>query len=472
MNAGVTMRLPGKTTPGFVSSFPAESLRGRFARSAGWALAGAITSSGLGLIASVVSARLLGSEAFGALGMIQTTVGTCGILAGAGLGMTATKSVAELRATDPERAGRIIGLGWVVAAVMGGLTSVLLYVFAPFLAAATLNAPALAAELRIGAGFLFLNALIGMQTGVLAGFEAFKALAFVNLWRGLASFPLAIAGVLLWRLPGAVWALSAGAAVGLWLNHMALRQACRQAGVRVRVKGGWAERSILWNFSIPAFLGSAVAGPATWAASAMLVNQPNGYAEMGIFSAANQWRTAVNFIPSTLSQPLLAMLSSMYGNGAMRSYRKLVWANLWFTFCITAAIAAGIGVGAPLVAGAYGPGFAHLKPVLILVMTAAVISATAGVIGQMMASAARMWAGFTLNGVWVFALLSSAHALVPRFGAAGLAGASLAAYVVHALTVSVYTGIQFTGGTGPVPAGPCVKASERPRPLDKHVYSD
>src|ERR1022692_3038167 len=47
--------------------------------------------------------------------MIQSTVGMLGIFAGLGLGITATKYVAELRSHDPERAGRIIALGCGVA---------------------------------------------------------------------------------------------------------------------------------------------------------------------------------------------------------------------------------------------------------------------------------------------------------------------------------------------------------------------
>ncbi len=166
--------------------------------------------------------------------MIQSTVGMLGIFAGLGLGLTATKYVAELRSRDPERAGRIIALGCAVAIVSGGLLALGLLAYAPFLAAKTLNAPALADELRIASVLLFFNAFNGAQTGALAGFEAFRAIARINLARGLVTFPITVALVLLWRLPGAIWALAVTAAVTCLLSQLSLRRHCAALGIRPR----------------------------------------------------------------------------------------------------------------------------------------------------------------------------------------------------------------------------------------------
>src|SRR3984885_14208366 len=89
---------------------PGDSLRARFTVGVVWSLAGAIVSRGFLLAASVVCARFLGKEGFGALGMIQSTAGMLGIFAGLGLGLTATKYVSEFHRQDPEKAGRILAL--------------------------------------------------------------------------------------------------------------------------------------------------------------------------------------------------------------------------------------------------------------------------------------------------------------------------------------------------------------------------
>ena len=152
---------------------PAGSLRERFAKGAFWSLAGTIISRGLNLLSSVIVARFLGKIGFGELGMLQSTVGMFGVFAGLGLGMTATKYVAEFREKDKPKTGRIIALSSLVAFITGGLTTFVLLIIAPWLATKTLSASHLAHPLRIAAGLLFFGAINGAQTGALAGFEAF-----------------------------------------------------------------------------------------------------------------------------------------------------------------------------------------------------------------------------------------------------------------------------------------------------------
>ena len=89
---------------------PANSLRRRFANGAFWSVAAAVVSQGMRFLAFVIIARILGKTGFGELGMIQHTVSMFGIFTGLGLGLTATKHVAEFRSTDPSRAGRIMTL--------------------------------------------------------------------------------------------------------------------------------------------------------------------------------------------------------------------------------------------------------------------------------------------------------------------------------------------------------------------------
>ena len=153
---------------------------------------------------------MLGKQGFGGLGVVQSTVGMFQVFASFGLGLTATKYVAEFRNVDPARAGRIISLSFLAAVATGLVIMVPLIIFAPWLAQHALAAPALAGPLRMGSLVLLLSALCGAQTGVLSGFEEFKTIARINLLSGLANFPLMVAGAYLWGLPGVVVALVFG----------------------------------------------------------------------------------------------------------------------------------------------------------------------------------------------------------------------------------------------------------------------
>lgn len=431
VNVTTVLRL--REAGAFLTSFTGDSLRARFARGALWSLVGAITAQGLSLVASVVTARLLSAEGFGALGMIQSTVGMFGTFAGLGLGLTATKHVAQFRMADPDRAGRVVGLTFAVAVLTGGVVSALLCLGAPVLAESTINAPHLTRELRVGSVLLLLNTLAGIQIGVLAGFEAFKTVARLNLLRGLLAFPITIAGALLWALPGAVWALVATAGVGVWLNRSALRGECAAAGVRVSLWGAWQERKVLWDFSIPAFLSGALVGPVTWLANTLLVNQPNGYAEMGVFNAASQWRSALLFVPGSIGQTAVPILSSLCAAGDKRRSRKAV----------TGAIALCAACATPTllvllllkdhIMGSYGSGFSRRGPVLATTCVTGALLAIQTPVGHLITAMGRMWLGALMNAGWAAVLLVCAAAfLARRWGADGLAYSYLCAYTVHA----------------------------------------
>src|SRR5579862_8179977 len=87
----------------------------RLLHGAFWSTAGTVAARALALVAAVLAARIVGKTHYGELGIIQSTVGMFGTLAGFGMGTTTAKFVAELRGKDPEKAGRIIALSSLVS---------------------------------------------------------------------------------------------------------------------------------------------------------------------------------------------------------------------------------------------------------------------------------------------------------------------------------------------------------------------
>src|ERR1035441_4490968 len=79
-----------------------DSLRSRIARGAFWSVLGTGISQALGLFATVICARLLGSAAYGQLGIVLTTVNLFATVASVGLGVTATKHRSEERRVGKE----------------------------------------------------------------------------------------------------------------------------------------------------------------------------------------------------------------------------------------------------------------------------------------------------------------------------------------------------------------------------------
>ncbi len=433
------MKTPVRAVGQLYAALLAEPLRARFARGAFWAIIGTVISQGLLLASSVVVARFLGRQGFGELGIVRATVGMFGVLAGLRLGLTATKHVAEFRTSDPARAGRIVAFSSIAGTVFAAVGAGLLVVAAPYLATHTIRAPHLTPVLMIGAGLLFCNTLAGVQQGVLAGLEAFRAIAKVNVIRGVLSFPLMIAGVYLWGLPGVVGGIAVSGAVGCVVNHTVLRRETRKAGLHVTCRDLRREMPILWAFSLPAFLSAAMVGPVMWLVGAMLVRQPGGYAEMGLFEAANRWSRMLLVMPGllgTVAVPIMSeRLALNHGADTRRALRISMLANA--VFVIPAALViAGLS---PWVMSLYGAEFTTGWPILMLVLGAAVLIALQTSAGQIITATGRMWTAAAMNFGWAVVLLGTCHVLLDRgWGALGMATAYLVGYGVHSVWVFVF----------------------------------
>lgn len=407
----------------------------RIASGAFWSLAGAVIGQGLTVFASIVLARFLGTEQYGAYGIIQSTISTFAVFAAPVFGIAATKYVAELRNTDPERAGNVIATTMTAGLIATALMSAILWIIAPYLASTTLNEPALGGMLRIATVTLFFTGLIGIQGGILSGFEAFRTLARINLFRGIVSFPVMVILAYLWGLPGSVLALAIIAAVTVYLHQHAIQAEIKDYALPVRYLNPTGEWRMLRIFSLPALLSATVAVAATWATNAMLVNQPNGYADMGIFNAANQWRLAVLFVPVALSRPLLPMLSESLGRN-LDEYRQVFRLNLILTALISLVVATVVALLSPWIMSAYGSDFAQYWPVLVLLTFGAVFSALAGVIGNSIWSMGKMWLSLFINMIWATALLGS-FSVLTQFGALGLSTAYMFSYVLQLIIASL-----------------------------------
>lgn len=424
----------------YAERIEASPLGHRLANGVFWSLAGAVISRGLTLVSSIIAARILGKEAFGELGIIQSTIGMFGIFAGFGLGMTATKYVAEFRNSDPEKTGRILTLSNVVSALSSGVMGLVLFFCASWLATHTLAAPHLSKLLRIGAGLLFLSGLNGAQTGALAGFEAFKTIAKINLYSGFASFPLIVGGVCIGGIEGAVWGLVGSIGVNWILNHFALKKEARLSGVPLSSNKWLRELPVIWHFSFPAVLGSILLAPVNWACGALLVNhQSDGYGEMGIFNAARQWQLAILFIPGILGQVVLPLLSNLSAKSEVLQYRKILKFNILLNGGIALIVVIPLVFFASHIMTVYGPGFERGPNVLRVLALSAVLVAVNNVIGQGIASKNKMWTGFVFNALWAMILLITTWMFIRLgFGAIGLAYSTFLAYVFHTCWQGVY----------------------------------
>ncbi|MEN6372111.1 MAG: oligosaccharide flippase family protein [Armatimonadota bacterium] len=438
MNIGTSVSVIVTSLKSYAKKVESSPLRYRLAKGVVWLFVGSMVVRALGLVSSMCIARMLGKTGFGELGVIQSTLGAFGLFAGFGLGTTATKYIAQFRALHPQRTGRIIGLSTSVAVASGTIVASILIIMAPWLAEHTLAAPHLAGLIRIGSIYMVITAINGAQDGVLAGFEAFRAIATRNFWAGIITFPMVVLGVYFYDVSGAVWALVLGASVNYILNHRAICYESKKACIPIVLKGCLTEWPILWQFSLPSVLTGSLVGPVMWICNAMLVHQHNGYSEMGILNAANQWKSATILIPSLLCNVAIPVLSERDGVGDYASIKRVVYKMLQMLIIGSLPIMFIICVMSPFIMASYGSGFRDKWLVFVCLQIAVMLQITQAPTVKFLESTGRVWIHFIMN-VGQSICLIFITALLIQYGALGLAIGQLASFVVHGIWLWTYT---------------------------------
>jgi O-antigen/teichoic acid export membrane protein len=403
-----------------------------------WSVAGAAVTQGSVFFVNVAIAHMLGRNRFGEFSMIQSTALTLSGIAQVATGNTATRFIAEFRSTDKTRAGRILGICSALTAITACLAAFLLIIGAPWLAARTLAAPHLASELYLAAGIVLFSVMNGYQLGALAGLESYRASAMVGIAQ--AALHLTVCTLMAWRLglAGAVFGHALSAALRWAMFHSVLRRESAKQGIKLTYAGMGGEKGIVHGFALPAALGGAFSMPALWLGNAFLVRQVNGYAEMGLYSAANSLRLVVLFIPTLFNGVSLSLLNNQRGLGHGTGYRRMFWANLAIV-AATAFLGASIVslLGRPLLR-VFGTRFVEAYPVLVLLMLSTIPESAGFAAYQVIQSNSRMWVSlFAIAMPRDILFVTLSYVLAPRYGALGLALAYLIALTVAALLVSI-----------------------------------
>jgi O-antigen/teichoic acid export membrane protein len=411
-------------------------LRSRCVHAAGWSIVGSALLGMSNLVLWAICARVLGRLKFGELSMGLSTAAVLAVLGGAGLGVTATKYTAELRHADATRAGRVLGLACSVVVLSGTAMSVLLALLAPRLALLLAN-PGLTPVLRICVPLVCFGAVNSCQNGALAGFEAFRAIARVNACSGAASFPVIVLGAYYGGLRGAAWGMVVAQALNCTLSHVALRRECSAAGVAYSLSGAWSEAPILLRFAIPALLSATLFLPVMWISSAWLARQ-HGYAQLGLYAAADRWRLAILFVPTCIFGTTLPILSNLRGAGDGQGYRSVFRTNVLLNAGLVVLPALAIAGLAKSMMSIFGGEYTTGWPVLSVLALGTASEAMNTTLGQPLITVS-MWRRFGFDVLLATTLLFASRMLIPHWGAMGLALAYVSAFTTVAIALYLYT---------------------------------
>jgi len=380
---------------------------------------------------NVACARLLGSTGFGELAVLLSTVNFFLVVASTGLGMTASRYIAEHRNSDPGRAGRIIGLCSATALVVGFAVCGTCVLTAPWLSAKVLNAPSLARGVGMAGTILLFAAINASQIGILGGLEAFRTIAIGNVIRGASVALLATAGAALVGLYGALLGYLLAGLTTTIFYRIAVRRECRSRRIRVTCRFEKEDLHVLYRFTLPVLVATLSHLPAAWWTNILLA-RTSGYSEAGIFNAVMQCQVLVLFITTATSNISLPILSNVLSGGDGRKYKSCLAANFLATSVPAIFVAVPIAIYSRFIMGLYGPVFQKASDAVVLISISAVFLAISAPMNQAMWSLEAVVPAVVLSLVRGGVLVIAGYALVGR-GAEGLVWAHVIMATVQAV---------------------------------------
>ena len=399
-----------------------------------WSMFGAALQKFLLLVSSFACVKILGKDDYGRLGIIRSTIQVFILFGAVGLGSTATKFIAEFREKDEKKLtcyySTIKVINLLAAAVVTGIILLLGKRVALYLEDVTLTS-----SIRIGAILLFFSILNSIQTGVLAGLEDFKHIAIVSIVGGIAEFIFIIAGSYFWSVKGALVGYGVGFLVITLLNEYYIRKnkALKTTLSAINIQ----DIKTIFLFSVPLMGSSLMVTPVIWYVQTMLVKACN-FEELAVYTAADQWRMVMLFIPSALSRVILPMLSNVLASNEQKDYAKLLLLNIKINLITTATIFALFLAASPVIIYLYGFSWKTF-PVFAFLTGSTLFSCLAVVAGQAITSRSKTWIGFLFNLTWGSMIILFSY-LFLRMGlkAAAIALATLISYVLHASFQMIY----------------------------------
>ena len=185
-----------------------------------------------------------------------------------------------------------------------------------------------------------------------------------------------------------------------------------------------------------ALSGSACNTLVLWFANVLLVAEPEGYAALGIFNAADRWRQLLLFLPASVSPLMLSMLSNLHGKNDPVEYRRLVGLNLWISFSTVLIPSVIVALGAPWGMLVFGEAYRAGWMTLTVLAISSVAVTMNNVLGQVLVSQGGIWVRFLLDVFLSAVLAVTSYFLIPQLRDLGMAVSSLIAYGATALALS------------------------------------
>ncbi|OUS21422.1 hypothetical protein A9Q93_01060 [Nonlabens dokdonensis] len=396
-----------------------------------WSFLGTFISKGFVFLGMFLVARMVSVDDYGLIGLLQSFINTFTLFSLASFGVTATKYLAKYSKTDKVKASEILSLTSLFVWSISLLVLILSIVFINQLESFVIGRNGLYFELLVCIAAIFFASLNGLQVGALAGLESFKKISIVNIVNGICVLPLMFFGTKYFGILGVVVAIAI-TNLSTWIcSQILLHQELKKAEIKIVFTGLFQHKSILYNFSLPAFVSSLMISPIILSTNVILTKYNlNGYYHLGIYNASFYFSQIVTLLIGIVGQVFYPLAMRNFG----KSNKVFDFINIVHPFAIGLFLVIPILILPDIFAQLFGNKYSNDDMYLttILIGSFTIVNSLKVGIGRNFAAGNLMWYSVFSNLFWGILVLLLSYILVD-YGAIGRALSYFSAYLLNFL---------------------------------------
>ncbi len=413
-----------------------ESIVNKFTRAISYTFIGSVVARLCGVLIGVLVARVLGSSSLGLYAIVQSTIGLFATFFGLGLGLTATKMIAQHYINSSEVIGRILGLLF-LALVLSIVFGSSIYLWSlPIIVKNIYSIPNLMPLLRIGLFWFSFLTLGQFLEAVLIGFQAFRSQMVVNSALSLFNLILILIAVLINKnnilqnliIAGSITAFAQSILLLIYVSKELIKFNTKLSLSNLKS----LIQPVLFDFSTPAFIGKIMEQPLNWVSILLLVKLGSGISNVGGLNVINNIKAWILYFPAMLVTILVPILTDIYHTKEKDIFQRTLVLNQKFLWLATLPVLVFlVTVIRLLIKLLFGDSYSEFWHSGALLLAWAILIPINEINDRAMISVGKMWLSLGFRVIYMMLLLLTLILFVPKFQLSGYVFATGISYLVY-----------------------------------------
>ena len=412
-----------------------ESITNKFTRAVSYTFLGSIIARLCGMLIGVIVARTLGSSLLGLYAIVQSTIGLFATFFGLGLGLTATKMIAQHYVNSPELIGRILGLLF-LSLTLSIVFGTSIYLWSLPILVKVYSISALMPLLETGLFWFAFMTLSQFLESILVGFQAFKSQMFVTSILGFLNLIVVLFVVLIAR-NNILQNLILGGAIVAFVQSILLLIYTSKELIKYKTKLSLSNlksliQPVLFDFSAPAFIGKIMEQPLNWVSILLLVKLGSNISNVGGLNVINNIKAWILYFPTMLVTVLVPILTDIYHTKEKEVFQRTLILNQKFLWLATLPVLVFlVTVIRLLIKLLFGDSYSEFWYSGALLLAWAVLIPINEINDRAMISVGKMWLSLGFRMIYMTLLLLTLILFIPKFQLSGYVCATGISYLIY-----------------------------------------